>query len=83
VNSAAQSLAVELAPIRVNVVAPGIVRTPLWNGAPEAVFEQLGAGTLVGRVADPQDIAQVYLGLMVQNFTTGTIAIADGGGILK
>lgn len=83
VNSAAQSLAVELAPIRVNVVAPGIVRTPLWNGIPEAVFEQLGAGTLVGRVADPQDIAQVYLGLMAQNFTTGTIAIADGGGILK
>lgn len=79
VITAAKSLAVELAPIRVNVVAPGIVRTPLWAGAPEELFEQLGAGTLLGRVAEPADVAQAYLGLMQQDYVTGNVAVLDGG----
>lgn len=53
-----RSLAVELAPVRVNVVAHGVVRTPLWADAPEALLDQLGAGTLLGRVAEPADVAK-------------------------
>ena len=80
--SAARSLAVELAPVRVNVVAPGIVRTPLWSGAPDAFFDQAGKGTLLGRVATPEDAARAYLALMDQDYVTGTVALVDGGSIL-
>jgi len=83
VVAAARSLAVELAPIRVNVVAPGIVRTPLWSGTPEEVFDRAGLDTLLGRVAGPQDVAQVYLGLMDQDQVTGNVSVVDGGSTLK
>jgi NAD(P)-dependent dehydrogenase (short-subunit alcohol dehydrogenase family) len=62
--TAARSLAVELAPIRVNVVAPGIVRTPLWAGASLDRF---------GRVAEPAEVARAYLGLMEQDYATGSV----------
>nr|WP_221349442.1 SDR family oxidoreductase [Streptomyces sp. REN17] len=82
-NAAARSPAVELAPIRVNAVAPGVVRTPLWEGAPDRLFGQLAGETLLGRVADPEGVAQVYIGLMRQDHVTGHIALADGGSVLK
>jgi NAD(P)-dependent dehydrogenase (short-subunit alcohol dehydrogenase family) len=82
VIAAARSLAVELAPIRVNVVAPGVVRTPLWSAAPAATLDRLGEHTLLGRVAEPQDVADVYLGLMSQAYVTGTVALVDGGSTL-
>ena len=82
VITAARSLAVELAPIRVNAVAPGPVRTPLWAGAPDALFDQLAAGTLLGRVAEPMDVARAYLALMQQDYVTGTVAVVDGGSVL-
>jgi hypothetical protein len=34
-------------------------------------------------VAEPQDVAKAYVGLMVQDYVTGNVAIVDGGGILK
>ncbi|MFD4669662.1 SDR family oxidoreductase [Lentzea sp. NPDC058450] len=87
VNAAAVSLAVELAPIRVNVVAPGVVRTPLWAGMPEeareGLFTMAGGGTLLGRVADAEDVARAYVSLMDQDYVTGNVAVLDGGSILK
>lgn len=87
VIAAARSLAAELAPIRVNVVAPGIVRTPLWSNLPaearEMLFERAGGDTLLGRVADPEDVAKVYVNLIEQDYVTGNVAVVDGGGILK
>jgi NAD(P)-dependent dehydrogenase (short-subunit alcohol dehydrogenase family) len=56
------------------------VRTPLWpDGAP---FDLLGADTLLGRVAEPEDVAKVYVGLMEQDYVTGNVAIVDGGSML-
>jgi NAD(P)-dependent dehydrogenase (short-subunit alcohol dehydrogenase family) len=83
VIAAARSLAVELAPIRVNVVAPGVTRTPLWAGAPDQLFDQLAGTTLLGRVATPEDVAQVYVGLMQQDYVTGEVTVVDGGSTLK
>jgi NAD(P)-dependent dehydrogenase (short-subunit alcohol dehydrogenase family) len=81
--SAARSLAVELAPIRVNVVAPGVVRSPLWTGLPdadrEAMFESIGAGLPLGRVADVEDLAKEFLHLMDNDYLTGTVSVVDGG----
>jgi NAD(P)-dependent dehydrogenase (short-subunit alcohol dehydrogenase family) len=82
----ARALAVELAPIRVNLVSPGFVRTPLWAGIPEAereaMYAEKGAALLVGRVGEPEEIAQSYLYLMTNRYCTGQTVVVDGGGVL-
>lgn len=81
-----RALAVELAPIRVNLVSPGFVRTPLWDGIPEpqreALYAATGASLPVGRVGEPDDIAQAYLYLMSNRYSTGQTIVVDGGGVL-
>jgi len=85
-DAVARALAVELAPIRVNMVSPGFVRTPLWAGIPEAEREAMyaakGAALPVGRVGEPDDIAQTYLHLMTNRYCTGQVMVIDGGGVL-
>lgn len=85
--SAGRSLAIELAPIRVNVVAPGVVRTPLWSGMPDdaqaKLFAWADSQTLLGRIAVPEDVAKAYLHLMDQNSMTGTVTLVDGGSLLS
>ncbi len=81
-----RALAVELAPIRVNLVSPGFVRTPLWASIPEAEREAMyvarGAALPAGRVGEPEDIAQTYLYLMTNRYSTGQTVVVDGGGVL-
>jgi NAD(P)-dependent dehydrogenase (short-subunit alcohol dehydrogenase family) len=81
-----RALAVELAPIRVNAVRPGIVRTDLWRNVPDADLAALYADAAkalpVGRIGEPEDVAQSYLYLMDQDYTTGTIITVDGGHLL-
>ena len=81
--SAARSLAVELAPIRVNVVAPGVVRSPLWAELPdtdrEAMFHALGEHLPLGRIAEVEDVAKAFLNLMNSDYVTGTVSVVDGG----
>lgn len=81
-----RALAVELAPIRVNIVAPGIVKTPLWDSfAPadrEALYAHSAARLPVGHVGEAGEIARAYLYLMEQTYTTGEVVRVDGGGAL-
>jgi NAD(P)-dependent dehydrogenase (short-subunit alcohol dehydrogenase family) len=81
-----RALAVELAPIRVNIVSPGIVRTPLWAGMQEAEREALYRQTAerlpVGHVGETDEIAEAYLYLMRQSYATGQVLIVDGGAVL-
>jgi NAD(P)-dependent dehydrogenase (short-subunit alcohol dehydrogenase family) len=81
-----RALAVELAPIRVNAVSPGFVRTPLWSGMPEvqreAMYRDVAARLPVGRVGEVDDIAQTYLYLMQNAFSTGQTVVIDGGAVL-
>lgn len=81
--SAARSLAVELAPLRVNVVAPGVVRSPLWAQLSERDREEMYAGLAAvlpaGRVAETEDVAKAFIALMDQDYVTGTVAVVDGG----
>jgi NAD(P)-dependent dehydrogenase (short-subunit alcohol dehydrogenase family) len=83
--SAARSLAVELAPIRVNVVAPGLVRSPLWSKMSEAdregMFSAAGQALPLGRVAEVADVAKAYIQLMDQDYATGTVSVIDGGAL--
>jgi NAD(P)-dependent dehydrogenase (short-subunit alcohol dehydrogenase family) len=84
--SAAKSLAAELAPIRVNVVAPGVTRSPLWARLPtderEEMYRQAAASLPLGRVADADDIAKAYLQLMDQDYATGVVSVIDGGALV-
>jgi NAD(P)-dependent dehydrogenase (short-subunit alcohol dehydrogenase family) len=86
VESLTRALAVELAPIRVNAVSPGVVRSPLWASMTQASREQLyrdtAAAIPAGRVGEAGDIAQAYLFCLTQPFTTGSILTVDGGAVL-
>ena len=81
-----RALAVELAPIRVNIVSPGVVKTEMWDGLPEAdregLYRDVGAKLLVGRVGEADEVAETYLYLMRQTFSTGQVVTVDGGGVL-
>jgi NAD(P)-dependent dehydrogenase (short-subunit alcohol dehydrogenase family) len=81
-----RALAVELAPVRVNAVSPGFVRTPLWNPIPEvereALFREAGDKLLTKRVGEAAEIAEAYCYLMENAFTTGQTVVVDGGGVL-
>ena len=84
--SLTRALAVELAPIRVNAVSPGVVRTNLWQNmnadAREHLYESVGKSLLVGRVGEACEIARAYLFLMQQGYGTGQTVVLDGGAVL-
>lgn len=86
IDALTRALAVELAPIRVNAVSPGVVRTALWSSMPaadrDAMYRDIGAALPAGRVGEPGDIAQTYLYLMDAAFSTGQIVVVDGGTVL-
>jgi len=88
VEALARALAVELAPIRVNTIAPGLVDTPLlertMGGRERAakVIADMGARLPVKRAGAPEDIAQAALFLMKNRFTTGITLTVDGGHLL-
>lgn len=77
------TLALELKPIRVNAVSPGIIATPWWDTWPkeqrDAAFAQIAATTPVGRIGQAEDIAQAILFLLENSFMTGTVIECDGG----
>jgi NAD(P)-dependent dehydrogenase (short-subunit alcohol dehydrogenase family) len=78
-----RTLAVELAPIRVNAISPGIIDTPTWSGLPDdqrtAMFDRLAAALPAGRVGTAEDVAEGILFLMQSGFTTGTVLHVEGG----
>ncbi len=85
-NALTRALAVELAPLRVNAVAPGVVRSPLWAGMAEpdrnAMYAELAAAGPLARVAEVEDVALAYVYAMEQIHATGTVITVDGGSVL-
>ena len=83
VEALTRALAVELAPIRVNAVCPGPVITEMWGSMSEedraAMSRRIGQTLPVGRAGEPHDLAQAYLYLMREEFSTGQVIIVDGG----
>ena len=81
-----RALAIELAPIRVNIVAPGMVKTPLWQNIPQDqranMYRQAGERLPVGHVGEAEEVAKAYLYLMLQTYITGQVLNVDGGGTL-
>jgi len=86
IESLARSLALELAPVRVNAVSPGIIDTPIRAAMPEAARRDMLAKTAaslpVGRVGAGEDIARQILAFMTIGFATGSIVYIDGGALI-
>ncbi|MFF3002857.1 SDR family oxidoreductase [Kitasatospora sp. NPDC057940] len=76
-------LAVELAPLRINAVSPGVIDTPWWDRVPAeqrtALFDGLAATTPVGRVGRAEDVAQAIRLLAANTFVTGVVFDCTGG----
>jgi NAD(P)-dependent dehydrogenase (short-subunit alcohol dehydrogenase family) len=81
-HAAVRPLAVELAPLRVNVVAPGVIETPWWAGMPEPVREAVfatAAAAPAGRTGTPDDVAAAVALLIDSSYVTGAVIPCDGG----
>lgn len=81
-----RALAVELAPIRVNSVVPGVIDTNLWDSLPaenkEGLYNWAKDTLLLGRVGHADDVALAFVYLMKQSFGTGLSLVVDGGTLL-
>ncbi|MFL0575083.1 SDR family oxidoreductase, partial [Priestia megaterium] len=77
VSNLAQTLALELAPIRVNIISPGIIDTPSRNKMPEEIrnhfYATMGNKLPVKRIGRAEDVAQSVLYLLQNSFVTGTV----------
>ena len=85
VSFLAQALAVELAPIRVNALSPGIVDSGAWDGMGadrDRFFADTAARNPARRVGQPADISSAALLALTNPFLTGTTLHVDGGGRL-
>lgn len=84
VEALGRTLALEIAPRRVNTVVPGMIDTPLWSARlsaeeQRAHFQKVGAGLPVGRAGLAQDVAHACRFLMENGFVTGITLDVDGG----
>jgi NAD(P)-dependent dehydrogenase (short-subunit alcohol dehydrogenase family) len=76
-------LAVELAPLRVNAIAPGFTDSGIWDRLPDerrtALYDGAAAASLTGRVGTLQDVSDTALWLLGAGWVTGeTIHVDDG-----
>ncbi|THD79345.1 MAG: SDR family oxidoreductase [Phenylobacterium sp.] len=77
-----RGLAVDLAPIRVNTVCPGLVLTEHLSTWPAELIRHFTERQPLPRAADPAEAAQAYLYAMRAGYTTGQVLIVDGGAML-
>ena len=81
-----RGLAIDLKPMRVNLVSPGAIKTELWNSIPaekrEGIYEMYKKGTTTGEIGKPEDVAEAYLYCMKDMFVTGSVISSEGGRLL-
>lgn len=84
IESAGRMLALELAPVRVNVITPGLIHTPAWNNfmpydQQEKFFEGVKEMLPVKRIGTAEDVAKGVQFFMENDFVTGAVLDIDGG----
>ncbi len=78
-----RGLALDLAPIRVNVVTAGFIDTEAWSAMSEEMKQGLTARQPIARPGLPAEVAEAYLYFMRADYTTGQVSIVDGGGLFS
>jgi NAD(P)-dependent dehydrogenase (short-subunit alcohol dehydrogenase family) len=82
-DTLARSLALELAPIRVNAISPGVIDTGAWDALGEqgkaGYFADISARNPARRIGTPDDIAAAVLFALTNTFLTGQTLHIDGG----
>ncbi|CAG9955892.1 unnamed protein product [Clonostachys rosea f. rosea IK726] len=82
-EGAVRGFAMDLKPIRVNLIELGIVETEFLEHIPEQVrgplLEKSAKANLLGKVGAPEDVAEAYLYCLKDSFVTGTTIVTDGG----
>jgi NAD(P)-dependent dehydrogenase (short-subunit alcohol dehydrogenase family) len=83
IAAAAQVLAVELAPRRVNIISPGLTETEAYGWMDsqqrQAMFASTAAKLPVGRIGQPDDLADAIVFALANPFLTGSVLDVDGG----
>jgi NAD(P)-dependent dehydrogenase (short-subunit alcohol dehydrogenase family) len=82
VEHLARGLAIDLAPVRINAVCPGMILTEIVKQAPEETLRAWVAGLPLPRGALPTEAATAYVYLMLNGYVTGQTLAVDGGGLL-
>ena len=86
IEALSRALALELAPLRVNCVSPGIIDTPIRAAMPEVARKEMLAKTAaslpVGRVGLGEDVAHQIVACMTNGFMTGSTIYLDGGALV-
>src|SRR5262249_23106209 len=86
VEALARGLALELAPVRVNAVSPGLIETPLWSSMDDhkrnAMFADVAERLPVRRAGTAEDIGNAVIFLATTGFATGSTVLVDGGGAI-
>lgn len=80
-----RNLALDLKPIRVNGIGPGVVDTELWRmpkEEKEKLLNQASGRMATGRPGEPQDVAETYLAVLKDWNMSGSMIRSDGGGVL-
>lgn len=88
-----RGLALEMKPVRVNLVVPGVVETEMWEGmwggvfksgseARKSMFEQMARGTTTGRLGRVEDVVEAYLWSMKDGFASGAVVDSNGGALV-
>ena len=84
IEALARSLALELKPIRVNVISPGFVDTPLFDAlgqeARTTILAEAAAALPGGRVGDPAEVAEAIIFLLGNRYMNAEVLHIDGGG---
>ncbi len=85
-HSMTRNLAVDLAPIRVNLISPGAVETPLWDHLSKEQFEDFktkyASKHTTGQIGRPEDVAEAYLFAMKDKNCSGSVIDSNGGFLL-
>ncbi|RWA10712.1 hypothetical protein EKO27_g4381 [Xylaria grammica] len=85
-NGMVRALAMDLKPIRVNLVHPGAVKTEMWETLPEDVrnqaWEDIARRYPTGIIGSPDDVAEAFIYLMKDANSTGSVVHTNGGSLL-
>ena len=85
IESLVRSLAVEIAPLRINCVAPGVIDTPMLRAEGDAriaALERMTANFAIKRAGTADEVADAMLFLLRNDYVTGTVVDVEGGALL-